>query len=212
MRNFGLGIAVSAAALVLPVLVGCGGGSGDNNDQGISFRAIGMFRGAESITQGQITCTIPNVQSAISDVSFNLNINTATDFPNRNDPFADPCGGYIQLENLLLNQAINVQEIAIRYEVPGSAVGIPEHSVNSGVRINSASSTQTGSSGLPNVVFHALYSQIVPQAIIVFLNQNENRLPSPPYFMNAFLKARAQSDNGTNYESNEIGYQFTISF
>ena len=192
-------------------VAGCGG-SGGNNDQGIVFRAVGTFRGLESIELGRITCTEPTVQNAIIDQSFTLDIGVVESFPDRNDPFADPCGGYIALENNLESLAINVQEIVIRYEVPGAAIQVPDNSISFGQRILPASSDQQTTSGQANLIFAELVGQLVPANIIVFLNQNVNLLPATPYLMNAFITARGQSDTGENYETNEIGYTFTITF
>ncbi len=206
-KYFGVVVGLATALVV----AGCGG-SGGNNDQGIVFRAVGTFRGLESIELGRITCTEPTVQNAIIDTAFTLDIGTVIDFPNRFDPFADPCGGYIALENNLEFVSINVQEIVIRYEVPGAAIQVPDHSVTFGQRIQPASSDQQTTSGQPNLIFAELVGQIVPRNIIVFLNQNVNLLPSTPYLMNAFITARGQSDTGETYETNEIGYTFTITF
>ena len=191
-------------------LAGCGGGG--DNDQGIVFRAVGIYRGLESIEQGRITCTEPTVQNAIIDSSFTLNISQVDDFPDRFDPFADPCGGYLALENNLQTLAMNVQEVVIRYEVPGAAVQVPDHSISFGQRILPASSQQSTTSGQANLIYAELVGQLIPRTIIIFLNQNVNLLPDSPYIMNAFVRARGQSDTGKNYETNEVGYTFTITF
>lgn len=195
--------------LALALVAGCGG-SGGNNDQGIVFRATGIFRGLESIQPDQITCTEPTVNNVIIDAAFTLSIATAVDFPNRNDPFGNPCGGYIGLQNNLSQQFMNVTEISIRYEIPGAAVAIPTHSISFGQTIPPSLFEGETSSGQNNLIFAELVGQLVPRNIIVFLNQNVNRLPTTPYLMNVFLVARGISDQGTNYETNEIGYQLTI--
>ncbi len=194
----------------LALVAGCGG-SGGNNDQGIVFRATGIFRGLESIQPDRITCTEPTTSNAIIDASFTLSLSLPIGgFPDRFNPDADPCGGYIGLQNNLTNQSINVYEIAIRYEVPGAAVQIPDWSVSFGQSIPPATFEGDTPSGQPNLIFAELVGQIVPLPILVFLNQNVNRLPETPYVMNVFIKARGQSDQGTNYETNEIGYTLTI--
>jgi len=198
-----------AAALLLLSLAGCGGGGG-NNDQGVVFRATGMFRGREQIDQGRITCTIPNVSDALVDAAYDLSLSQVIAFPNRAQVIANPCGGFIGLQNNLDEQSINVQEISITYEIPGATVAIPPTSVTFGQTILPATSDQETQSGQPNLVYSQLQGQIVPRNLIVFLNVNANRLPATPYLMNVFLVARGQSDDGTNYESNQIGYQLTM--
>jgi len=197
--------ATFGGALILAGMTGCGGGSGGNDDQGVVFLATGIFRGQESIEQGRVSCVVPSVSSSIIDASFNLNIAQVQEFPDRADALADPCGGFIGLQNNLISQGINVQEVSIRYEVPGAAIAIPAHSVSFGQRIGQPSDDPAS-----NVIFAAMVGQIVPSTIIVFLNQNVNRLPATPYLMSVFLAARGQSDDGTTYETNEIGYQLTI--
>lgn len=206
-RRFLAGVGVGALVLAL---ASCGGGGGGNNDQGIAVRAAGIFAGQASINEDQITCQIPNVQNAIADTSFTIDLDRVLDFPNENDPFGNPCGGYIWLENNLLQEAVNITEIAIDYEVAGAAIQVPQHSVTTGFRVPSRSSTNIQPSGQPNVVLVQLLGQILPRPIVIFLQQNRNRLPARPFFMNVFLQGRGVSDSGTSYETNEVGYQLTI--
>jgi len=198
-----------ALALVLLALAGCGG-SGGNNDQGVVFRATGMFRGREQIDQGRVTCTIPTVSDALVDASYNLSLSGVIAFPNRLQTIANPCGGYIALQNDLDEQSINVQEVSITYEVPGATIPIPPTSVTFGQSILPATSQQETQSGQPNLIYAQLEGQIVPRNLLVFLNANASRLPATPYLMNVYLVARGQSDDGTSYETNEIGYQLTM--
>jgi hypothetical protein len=174
------------------------------------FRAVGVYRGLESTELGRITCTEPTVASAVVDTAYTLDIGEVEDFPDRSDPAADPCGGYLALENRLETQAINVQEVSIRYENPGAAIAVPDHSIAIGQRIESSSSDQETASGQANLVYAQLVGQLLPRTIVVFLNQNASQLPAPPYVLNAFLVARGQSDTGRRYATNAVGYTFTI--
>ncbi len=207
-KHMRLATLARVAGLAL-ALGGCGGG-GSNNDQGIVFRSTGIYRGLEAIEEDKITCTEPTVSNAIIDTAFTIDLSGMRWFPDRNDPFGDPCGGYIGLQNNLETQSINVQEISIRYEVPGASIAIPSTSVSFGQTILPTSSTVTTPSGQVNLIYAQLVGQIVPRELLVFLNQNSNSLPGTPYEMNAILVARGQSEQGTNYETNEVGYQLTI--
>ena len=193
-------------------LMGCGGSGGadGNNDQGIVFRAVSFVRGPESIDADQIRCTEPTTQNAIVDSSWVISLTQQSFYPNRNDPFGNPCGGYIALENNLATMAINVQEITVEYEIPGAGITPPENSISFGLRINPTTSLDESSSGQVNLVYSQLVGQMLPEQMITWLDQNQNVLPSTPYSMNAFFRARGQADNGTRYTTNEIGYQFTI--
>lgn len=209
IRSAGLGTGL----LVAVGLLGCGGSGGadGNNDQGIVFSAVGFVRGPQSVTSTQVRCTQPTTQNSIVDTAFVINLNTQRWFPDRNDPAGDPCGGYIALQNNLSVQAINVQEITVRYEIPGAGIPIPENSISMGLRINPTTSLEQASSGQVNLVYTQLEGQMLPAQFLTFLDQNSNNLPATPYAMNAFFRARGQSDDGTRYTTNEIGYQFTIS-
>ena len=197
-------------AFALALVAGCGG-SGGNNDQGIVFRASGIFRTLTNITPERITCTEPiTVESSISDTSGEISLSSTFFYPDRTDPFGDPCGGQLALQNSLVQQSINVQFVTVEYEVPGAAVQVPTNVVNTGITIPSPSCEGCTSSGQDGLVFLLLTGQLVPEQIITFLNQNVNRLPATPYQMNLFITASGQSDQGTNYETNEIGYTLTV--
>jgi hypothetical protein len=201
-------VAAAVLSAALATAMGCGG-SGGNNDQGIVFRATGMFRGLENIDETEITCTEPSIETAIVDLSWELRLSMRA-FPDRNDPFADPCGGYIALQNNLTQLNINVQRINIRYEVPGASIPIPDQPIPAGPTIPPASSPVVLPSGLPNLLYVQLNEQLVPNVIMVFLNQNVDRLPATPYFMTAFVSATGISDTGEEYTTNEVGYDFTV--
>ena len=208
IERVGLGLVVLATV----GLLGCGGSGGadGNNDQGIVFRAVSFVKGPASIDTDQIRCTEPTTQNAIIDSSFVIELDRTSFFPDENDPFGNPCGGYLALENHLSTQAVNVQEIVVAYEIPGAGITPPENSISFGLRINSASSQDESSSGQPNLAYAKLLGQMIPEQMISWLEVNRNNLPGEPYSMNAFFRAKGQSDSGTRYTSNEIGYQFTI--
>ena len=202
--------AAVSAVLASFGLASCGTQTTGSNDQGIVFQAVGIVRGPEQITEQQIQCTEPTTENAIADTSHNLDITFAREYPDRGDPFGNPCGGYIGLLNHLATLAINVTEIVITYEIPGAGIPLPSNSVATGQRINPSTSDDDASSGQTNLLYIQLAGQIVPSSMIVFLNQNVNRLPQTPYTMNVFFVAKGQSENGTRYESNQIGYTLTI--
>jgi hypothetical protein len=208
-RSAVLGVYAFSMALLLSA---CGGSGGDGeNDQGIVFRAEGFVRGPEAIEEDRIRCTEPTIQNAIVDAAGTIYLSGTRFFPDRNSAFGDPCGGYIALQNNLAAMAINVADILVRYEVPGAAIALPENTITLGLTIPPASSFVEPSSGQPGLVYSQLVGQIVPAQMMVFLNQNENQLPTPPYDMDAYFRARGQADNGTRYTSNEIGFRLTVS-
>ncbi len=213
MRTGIWGTRLLTGLLATVSLMGCGGSGGadGNNDQGIVFRAVGFVRGPESIDIEQIRCTEPTTQNAINDASFTINLGRERFYPDRNNPFGNPCGGYIALENELSQQAINVQFIEVGYDIPGAGIPIEAGGpITSGFRINSALSQDESGSGQPNLVYVQLVGQMISEETMTFLEQNQNNLPSTPYAMTATFRAVGQSDSGTRYTSNSISYQFTI--
>ena len=94
-------------------VVGCGD-SGDN-DNGISFRAVGFFQG----TFQDDRCQVPTADEAIADQSNNLVLDSAlvdSGYP----AGAFFCRAYLWLENNLRNQAVVVDRLDFEYEIPGS--------------------------------------------------------------------------------------------
>src|SRR5207302_1792709 len=96
----------------------------DNNPNGMSFRAVGWFKGKAEISAGDIKCDIPNVSGAISEGAFAMGLwNTygfqTLMFPDTSNPFGNPCGVWIQLQNNLIDQAINLERIELRFRIAG---------------------------------------------------------------------------------------------
>jgi hypothetical protein len=90
-------------------------------------------------------------------------------------------------------------------------VQVPDNPVNVGLTIPPVScGAECTSSGLPGLAYLPLVQQLVPEQIIAFLNQFQNELPTPPYQMNVFVTVTGQSDQGTNYTSNKVGYTITV--
>ena len=144
------------------------------------------------------------------DNSYVIDLERVEFFPDRSNALADPCGGYLALENNLTVMGINAQEVVVRYEVPGGAISFEPTSITLGTRIDSASSQRETPSGRANLVYIQLVGEMLPERVLVSLDQNRNLLPATPYALNAFFEAKGQSDNGTRYTSNEVGYQFEI--
>jgi hypothetical protein len=196
-------------ACVLALVAGCGG-SGGNNDQGIVFRAGGTFRTLASISAGVVTCTEPaTLSGVISDVSGSISLFGTPYYPN-GDPDRDPCGGKLALINSLTSQSINVQFVKIEYDVPGAAVQVPDAQVNVGLVVPPASCDSCTDTGQPGLVYLSLFSQLINETTMAFLQTNVNRLPATPFQMNLFITASGQSDQGTNYETNAVGYTIIV--
>ena len=188
------------------VLHGCGGDGG--NDNGISFRAVGVFQG--ELQQDQ--CQVPVADDAIADPSIDLLL----DSPQIDDGYptgAFFCRGFIWLENNLSKEALVVERLDFEYEIPSARINIPSNSSAFGARINSVGADPEKSPnpfGPPNVYIGQPQAQIVPASLILFLRQNRQVLPQLPYTMIVHITARGRTDAGQQLTSNEI--QYTILF
>ena len=208
---------IMTIALVGLFVVGCGGDSDDNdNDNGISFRAVGFFQG----TFQDNRCEVPTAADAIADPSNTLILNDATvDSGYPTGIFF--CRAFLWLENNLVNQAVVVDRLDFEYEIPGSRISIPPHSSTVGIRINPRPVHQADDDEIPpgtpdpppdspfgpaNVYIGNPQGQIVPASLVLFLRQNQQALPQLPYTMIVRMTAHARTDAGDGLVSNEVGY------
>ena len=200
---------VVGVALILGVFcVSCGS---DENDQGIVFRAVGIFQGERQEDQ----CEVPTTENQITDASVSLPLNSTDSLFAIEDGYPDSssiisfCRGFLELENNLFDQAIVVDRIDFEYEIPGARIPIPSHSALVGWRINPDNADEEddpSSFGQVNVIFAQLDGQLIPSTLIAFLRQNQPSLPQLPYNMIIHLTARGRTDSGDSVVSNEIRY------
>ncbi len=197
-----LGWVVGLAVLTAMGGGGCGSDGGDgNNDQGVSFRAVGFFQG----TAEEGTCQIPAVESGIVDTAFTISLYSSfieAGFP----PFLASCIGFIQLQNNLFNQAITVTDFVFEYEVPEAEIPIPSNTAPGGQRINPVNSDETSPSGAPNVIFYQPTGQLLSSATVLFLRQNILSFPPLPFPLVIRATAFGVSDDGDEFVANEISY------
>lgn len=199
-----VGRAVGLALILGLICASCGS---DENNQGISFRAVGIFQGTVETDK----CTAPVADKAIADQSIALRLNDPfidDGYPNANTGFF-LCRGYIWLENELVNQAIVVDRIDFEYEIPGAHISIPASSSTVGFRINPANAnpeTNVNPFGQVNIYLGHLEGQLVPASLVLFLRQNQPSLPALPYNMLIHITARGRTDSGDLLVSNEIRY------
>jgi len=196
---------VVGVALILGLL--CAGCGDNENNQGISFRAVGIFQGEVQEDQ----CEVPTTENQITDPSIALPLNSA--FVNDGYPDSSSllsfCRGFLELENQLFDQAIVVDRLDFQYEIPGANISIPSHSAPVGWRINPENTdpdTNPSSFGQVNVIFAQLDGQMIPSTLVAFLRQNQPSLPQLPYNMIIRLTAQGRTDSGDLLVSNEIRY------
>ena len=220
-----------AALIVLGLAVPA---RGDNNPNGMSFRAVGWFKGKAEISAGDIKCDIPNVSGAISEGAFAMGIwNTygfqTLMFPDTSNPFGNPCGVWVQLQNNLIDQAINLERIELRFRIAGarrfrSSVDTVRQFPRAcrqfrrdtlfiGNRLNPINSTQdTSSSGAPNVAFIEMLPMASNQ-LIQCLRAEYAPLPTTTFAsLPLVVKATAVgvSDSGDTFRANPIAYTLNL--
>jgi len=219
---------------LLAVVVASGAAWATNNPNGSAFRAVGFFQGKSSISAGEITCEIPTISSAIGDGAFAMGLwNTfgipTLHFPDLNSPVGNPCGGWIELQNNLLDQAIALDHINLRYRIPRarrfrqyvpSKKGFPRACKKfrraklfvGGVLQPSNSSSDNAPSGAPNVTFIQLIPLISGQVISCLRDQYAS-LPADLYTslpLQVNVKAIARSDSGDTFIANAIKYTLDL--
>jgi hypothetical protein len=225
---------VTAVALLLAMALDARIVAADNNPNGTSFRAAGWFKGKAEITDTEIKCEIPTISSAISDGLFAMGLwNTFGHpnlfFPDANGPFSNPCGGWIQLQNNLLGQAIQLDHVDLSFKIPrarryrqfvpprnGFPVACREFrrdQVFVSTLLNPIDSTQDVSgSGAPNVAF----VQIVPIVSTQMFNclRGQYAPLSTDLFSSLPLVVRATavgiSDSGDTFRTNAISYTLNL--
>ncbi len=196
---------VVGLALILGLI--CASCGSNENDQGSSFRAVGIFQGTVETNK----CTAPVANKAIADQSIALQLNDPfidTGFPNSTTGFF-LCRGYIWLENNLDDQSIVIDRIDFDYEIPGAHISVPSSSSVVGFRIppaNADPAKVVNPFGQVNIYLGHLEGQLVPASLLLFLRQNQPSLPALPYNMVIHITARGRTDSGDLLVTNEIRY------
>ena len=219
-------------AALLMVLVSAGQGRANNNPNGTAFRAVGWFKGKSEITAGRINCEIPNVSNAISDGSFAMGLwNTYGSptiyYPDINGPFSNPCGGWIQLQNNLIDQAINLDRAQLHYRIQGAKQlraqvptlnGFPmacrqlrKATLYIGNRLNPINSVEDSSaSGAPNVAFIEMLPLVSPELVSCLRAQYTSIATFTSFPLVIKATAVGTSDAGDNFSSNTIQYTLNL--
>jgi hypothetical protein len=231
MRIVGRGVMVPA--MLLAVALAAGTAAADNNPAGLAFRAVGWFKGKAEISQDGIKCEIPVVGQAITDGVFAMGLwNTfgfATyHFPDQNHPFGNPCGGWIELQNNMENQAVAVDRVELRFKIPGARrfrQSVPTRSgfpiacrelrrdrLFVGAVVGPTNGTLDTGSGAPNVTFIEMLPLVSAQMIGCL---REQYAPLPPDMLASLpLVIRATAvgvgDAGDTFRSNSIAYTLNL--
>jgi hypothetical protein len=194
-------VMVTAACLAL---AGCGGGGG-SNDQGVSFRAIGVFQEIEKVAPEADEFDLENPQG---DTGRIISLSRTTTIANDTNSDGDADGGYIGLENNL-DQAINVQGVNVEIFIPGALIPNPVRTDFVPLSITLQKVT-VDDQGIRNP--DRSYSQtfFVSSDVMAFLNQNQTLLPDTPFNMNVVMTITGIGETGDSFDTNEITYNVIV--
>jgi hypothetical protein len=208
--------------------------AGSNNPNGAAFRAVGWVRGRSTVSAGVITCEVPTISSAIFEGFFAIGMwNTygaqTLFYPDPNQPFANPCGGWMQLQNNLVDQAVVVEELRLKFSIRGanrfrSRVAtrnafpvacrrFRRETLFNGIRLDPINAVSSSSiSGAPNVGFVQILPMVSPQ-LVHCLRDQYAALPtslfaSLPLVITA--TAIGTSDSGDRFVANPIRYTLNL--
>jgi hypothetical protein len=219
--------ALVAGALLVPTLALA-------SNAGLVFRANGFYKGEEDISDDQIQCEVPVVGNAIVDGNYQMGMwltfgSHTISFPNRNLSFANPCGGWIQLQNNMMGSGINVTRVDLKYKVRGlsglrgavpTRKGFPlacrelrTQKIFAGTRLEPiGSENQPSGSGQPNIAFVQLLPMVSAQVFRCLWEQYATLPPDQFTSLQLLIKARARgvADNGNKYQTNTINYTLNL--
>ena len=196
----GRGLVLAACLAV----VGCGSGGG-SNDQGVSFRALGVFQEQEQVAPSVDTF---NVEDPQGDSGRIISLSNTSVIPNDINGDGDLDGGFIGMRNLLDGESINVQGIHVSIFIPGALLNNPVATDFVPLAVALGPAKVAEGEKLANT----FYSQtiFVSADIMAFLNQNRTLLPATPFNMNIAMRITGVSDSGDTFDSNEINYDVVV--
>jgi hypothetical protein len=195
-----------------------------SNPNGMVFRAVGIFQG--TVEEGR--CRVPIANQAINDSSQavcrdatefvfpdgSVTVEPTTMFPMFGPDFLNFCGGFLSLQNNMINQAVNVRKVRIRYRIP--RVGFPvlcraQRSFNLfvGQRVDPVNSINVNPFGAPNVVFMQMLP-IFPQQLLDCLRDPARGDVQAPVTLVAKIRAFGLLDDGRDIKSNRVQYTLTL--
>jgi hypothetical protein len=221
--------------LLAATLVAVIGGGAEAGSDGLVLRAVGWYKGTESISQSGIRCEVPNISNAIADGLYTMGIwNTfgeqTIQFPDRNSAFANPCGGWIQAWNSMTQQGITLDRISLAYRIggarrfsgavsqrrgwPTACTQFRKSTAFAGVRLGPFDPTvpPSSGSGLTNAAFVQILPMI-PSSVFFCLREQYGLLPPDVYTdFPLIVKARLKgyADNGDSFTSNVIRYTLNL--
>lgn len=180
---------LGSLALATVGFVSCGSGA-SNNDQGTAVTAVGYFApndlGVFDCQVGQTSVILPL-------------------FADSNPQGFDGLAYYTSMgvQNNLSVQSFRITRLDCSYEIPGSNLVIPDHSIPTG-RVLAPLEAENASTQFPQ--FACMPFVMIPPSIISFINNNQNSTPQPPYSMQVQCSATGVTQAGDTLTTNPLFY------
>jgi hypothetical protein len=182
----------------------CGGGGGsENNDQGVSFRALGVFQE----TQEQVAPaadTLPSIDNAVGDSGRIIILGQTTTVPNDLNGDGDLDGGFLGFQNLIDRERVNVTGVRIEVFIPGAS--IPNPVLTDFVPVAVALGPALTDEDETNTSIAFVQTIFLPADAMAFITQNQGLWPPTPFNMNIVMTVTATADNGDDFDSNTFTY------
>jgi len=202
---------------------------------GLVFRAMGFYKGVANISEDSISCEIPTTATAIADGGFQMGFwNTfgweTISYPDYLNPFGNPCGGWLQLQNNMRTQGINVTRVVLRMKVmgakrfrdqvptrrnwPTACAGLQKQVLFLGSRMDPVGAPTTGGSGSgqPNSTFLQLLPMMSPQTLACVRDQYA-ALPSANLTsLSVAFRTRAYGVTDAGDKINTQTARYTVTF
>jgi hypothetical protein len=196
-------------------------------DDGLVLRASGFVRGQAEITPERIRCEIPGPSSAVPDGTFALGLLDTFGvptrfFPDPQNPYGNPCGGWLRVESALRAQGVTIESVTLRYQVRGSrwlrrtidvrrglplaCRGLRQARVALGLRLEPPVS-DTEEPAAPGFV--PLVPMVSP-ALLSCLQQALVTAPIASVPLVIMARAAGRADSGQRLTSNAAGYTLTL--
>ncbi len=202
------------AVIILSTLISCGGGgSGTNNDQGVTFTFTGWYN--EAPASG--STTLPQGISIVS-IPFDPQPEATDEDEDQAGFFAGGFYAYAGVQNNLTGQFIRVRRLFHSFYIQGAEVQPPSTSVAAGnvvgpSVVTGGNAEQPFDSSLPpafaadeatpgNASFQGL--PLVPTEIVEWVNLNRSRLPDPPFSMVVTSYINGITSAGDSVDTNEV--------
>jgi hypothetical protein len=187
-------------------LASCGGGGG-SNDQGVSFRALGVFQEVQEQV-APAADTLPSPDNAPGDSGRGISLAATLTVPNDLNNDGDLDGGFLGARNDLAQQNVNITGVQVEIFIPGAILGNPVLTDFVPMAVSLGPAEVDEGEQATNLAFvQTLYVQ---PDVMAFLNQNQTLLPPTPFTMNVVMTLEAISDSGDSFDSNEFTYTVSV--